>query len=796
MVSGTFNITSRPIKFGFLVNDKDKDNLSLALEINSHLWGGQYNPIIPVLGRPNRLKLEFEKKMTSADVCNGYIDTFDPDFLVPLGNVDMSFIDRSLGREIVKFDNFYKSYKDYGHFESGVGLNEILEYWRINEFRFVRKNEEKILIPSYDKKYAPFLTACFGKIRDDIATDFTEKIFGDEYHSENLTLENYLEFMVEEIYHPLKLSSQYLSISSPFSWHNRTCILIIDGKSTLDIIDFWNLRALGWTVIPIPIQIKQNDNTLKIIKSLITKTFQPHKNLVGRFQRMTMMKGRTVNSTDYSATINVLLNNESDLKEKVVEQTWYPRLWNKFRRKFDSEECCELYYSASQSFISFPNDYQQIATVTPPFVKRKVGSNISYANEINVFLVGGEEPIAEAMPIKSSPFQSFPGGIMEKSRFSNKGLVLLCGNTNSFFFQLPKAEAMMIELFDKKGFNCKISDKGLIAKQVLHHLGGVYGVNILANKKIIKLLENINKPVEHKANNLLEEDLKGWDKRKVIDELKRINNEENWNADPLNLLKRLVDANILRLGLTIQCNVCQQHGWYPIDRLDYDVICNKCYRSFKLPTYNADNLKWSYVTYGPFRLPNHVQGALATVICARFFKSLNSSKITPILSSNLTLKSNSKSKFEVDYAMLSQSDTHRSSEVELLLAEIKTFKHFDAKDIDKMSELASHFPNATLAFVTLNDTLTEIEKRMILKFVKENDKRLKLERPYNPILIITGNELFSNTFLQIMWERKGWNINEMQSRYGYEDNYSQLSRFTQEIYLGYQYLHTDKTLFT
>ena len=44
---GSINIKLRPIKLGFLVNPNDKKSLMRAIEINSMLWGGSYNPIIP-----------------------------------------------------------------------------------------------------------------------------------------------------------------------------------------------------------------------------------------------------------------------------------------------------------------------------------------------------------------------------------------------------------------------------------------------------------------------------------------------------------------------------------------------------------------------------------------------------------------------------------------------------------------------------------------------------------------------------------------------------------------------------
>ena len=44
MAYGTVNVRLRPIKLAFLVHPNDKASLLKAIEINTFLWGGIYNP--------------------------------------------------------------------------------------------------------------------------------------------------------------------------------------------------------------------------------------------------------------------------------------------------------------------------------------------------------------------------------------------------------------------------------------------------------------------------------------------------------------------------------------------------------------------------------------------------------------------------------------------------------------------------------------------------------------------------------------------------------------------------------
>ena len=51
MTRGTVKVKLRPIKLAFLVHPDDKESLLKAIEINTFLWGGMYNPIIPTYRR-------------------------------------------------------------------------------------------------------------------------------------------------------------------------------------------------------------------------------------------------------------------------------------------------------------------------------------------------------------------------------------------------------------------------------------------------------------------------------------------------------------------------------------------------------------------------------------------------------------------------------------------------------------------------------------------------------------------------------------------------------------------------
>src|ERR1700722_1031742 len=79
-------VTIRPLRFAFLVKATDKACLRRVFQINSGLWGGTFNFIIPYVAKlPNVLHQPYVRKQISAIAfMNGMIEAAQPDFLVEM----------------------------------------------------------------------------------------------------------------------------------------------------------------------------------------------------------------------------------------------------------------------------------------------------------------------------------------------------------------------------------------------------------------------------------------------------------------------------------------------------------------------------------------------------------------------------------------------------------------------------------------------------------------------------------------------------------------------------------------
>ncbi len=79
----SLDIRLRPVRFAFIVRPDDKARLLRIFQVNTCLWGGKLNSIIPFFKRvPAWWAREGFNFENAAQILNGYLDFFEPDFVV------------------------------------------------------------------------------------------------------------------------------------------------------------------------------------------------------------------------------------------------------------------------------------------------------------------------------------------------------------------------------------------------------------------------------------------------------------------------------------------------------------------------------------------------------------------------------------------------------------------------------------------------------------------------------------------------------------------------------------------
>jgi len=189
----------RPLRLAFLVQPSDKAAISTAIETASFLWGGAFNPIVPVYDRlPSNWGRDRKQDINARSAVEGYLDTFDPDFVVKVGALESK--DLKLGhREVIKCSEILASVAKEGTPAYGIGLFELLRHLYEKELKFVRHHPLRICLPKIATADRMFLSSVFGTLPEDINKMLIEH-FGNlpGLETRDCSLGNYAEFLVRE----------------------------------------------------------------------------------------------------------------------------------------------------------------------------------------------------------------------------------------------------------------------------------------------------------------------------------------------------------------------------------------------------------------------------------------------------------------------------------------------------------------------------------------------------------------------------------------------------------------------
>ena len=502
------------------------------------------------------------------------------------------------------------------------------------------------------------------------------------------------------------------------------------------------------------------------------------------------MKGRKVPHVELVRFINGLsLAPPEGNNPRIVIVPNYPRIWDEWAREKDQVDVERVY--ASESDVDLSEDARRVdfTPLAPEFVGRFGGHGTArFINDLDIRFYAGADLYAEVIPsgaptlaraISSYGFRDW--------RFSRYGLSFLCENPGlKAYFSPPRAELVFSEWLRAAGWKVELSDKGYIAKQMLKHLGGVRRLDMLASPGLIKLLRRMTaRPASDNVPGAdpdasLEPSGKVLKAKTFIPEVQKFASKEKI-AQPDSYLRRLLDLQIFRLGVRIQCRTCRQRWWQSLRELDYQVACPNCFEKFSVASWLPNDFEWAFRTVGPFSLPDSAFGVYAVLLTYRFFSALFHGASTPLLSCNLRKGTIDQ---ECDLALLFELLQYGKRNRDVIFAECKTYNELTKKDVKRLEALGEEFPGAVLVFSVLRESLSNREQKLLRPFVNRSRRYWKSERPVHPVIILTANELFAQDLPPRSWESLGGKHAAFKSRYELGHNLVDLADATQQLYLG------------
>jgi len=759
---GNIDIKTRPLKLAYLVEPGNAEQVRESMRLCSSLWGGVYSPIIPLYSRtPASWKEEILQTPPAKDVILGYLEAFDPDVLVQLSEELPSYISEK-GLQIIKPEDIWrdldvrnKIYPNYG-----LGVFEVLEDIYNIKFKYKAKYPVKVIFPNLPIRLGLFWTSLFGEIHSKILDILKEHFFEPlEIEIIDFKINNLSELMKEGVLFPRRITNHEINTyKTNANYMSDACVFYLDATRIDDIIDYWNLRALGREVMPVPKQLESNKELREIVIEFLKyhRVHLQHNPEV--CSQASIIRGRSCSPDEIKEfTSKLKITKEADDISNspfFALQHWFPRIWDEGARGHDAAPY-DIYGNEEQSVdISDTKDFKiRFNSLLPKFADKHVYHNTPRcANEISFRIFESDEFLAEAFPKSSgNNFVRAISGIMSlrgEWRVGKKGLVKIVRDKFPETYVVPTSERVFFAWLEDLGWKPKLSPPGLLAKQIVKTVKG--NISILKNESLLGLLEHMNggtvnsdgSPVS--INNINQErDL----------EVGHVKNRLLGTERGERIYSYLTERGIFKLGARVQCPNCTRKSWYRLEDIKDSMNCPRCTNSFGAVG-TVDSSTWSYKTTGPFSVPKYAEGAYSVLLTLTFFHHYGflSFRITPTFS--FLAESSNQTFLEADLAFFWQESRFSGNQDGVLFCECKTYNLFKKEDYIRMNYLAEKFPGAVLVFSTLRKSLNQDEIEEMTKIAKKGRKHWKFGGPINPVLILTGNELLHDLSPPNCWDKE------------------------------------------
>ena len=751
--------------------------------VNTCLWGGVFNPIVPMIHRiPAWWSRDRFSIRSARQVVDGYLDFFEPDYLVEaeagLGNGLGFAKDR-----VIQLGDVLS--REGQRHPSGVG-QDVFDLYRSlyrTEFQFARRDQHNIVDARPERVQDEALCACvFGGFPTDADRTYFAQAFQDAFDPVHETIrgDRWADLFKSGFTSALRIGRE--EIRPSYHDSNDPALFVMDGRDPRDLLDFWNLRAVYRSVVPIPLQwIKE---LAPFCREFISKNHRPlPDNPHGVMIRTTVMFGRAV-STDRIDEVRTEYFKIAT-PNSVVFQTWYPDLWTP-SPEFVSRRMRPTLTAGerTQDFsLGEAENGLQLGTLYPEF-SDEYGTEVRWANAVNLRDWSHRNTLAVISPdeYRNPQFPKLGLGIRPVLPTTEGYIHFPRFRNQSEYWRLPKGSTAIGEWLKTEGIEARLSDGGRTTEQVIQTLGGLLGVNSIANADVIHWMDKIAR--------------KGPPGSVPVDQFRnRINQASKGDLFGEERFGKLVDQNAVELGLNIKCSQCGSWCWYAIGDVAQNLTCLMCLREFRFPVKSpGSGAKWSYKPAGPFSLTGFAQGGYSAALAIRFFAEVlgHFDKADVTWSAGQDLKFPSAIEAEVDFILWFRRKKMFGNDypTDLVFGEAKSFGKdaFQAKDVERMKELAVRFPGATIVFSTMKpgSELSGDEVQRITRLAQWGRVRSgSTHQMRAKVVLLTGAELFSPLDLGGTWKAIGGKHAAFSHpRYRELENLKLLADITQQLYLG------------
>lgn len=744
-------------------------------------------------------------KVNAREVTRGYIRYFEPDAYVEAedGLLEASGLDafrrnHPIGARVLSLNGLMeKQYnREWAEPKFGLSMVDAMRDMYTRELRFEMKQSQSSLLvkPQTGSLLTEALFGCYptGKLVDYFRANYRSVFAPQECAA---TPEAWLSAFKYGALTPLRFTRYKLEVGS--TWRDGLTLFVFDPASSLDCIDLWNMRSESQSILPVPIDwwtklLPELRSILRLEHRLISDN--PHDVM----HHGTIEFARSIPELRATTLVHEIAR---DLPQvALVTKLWRTPIWRSQERYRRTTDQGPLAIKSAEKRIMLPVDETtrraRFETLSPEFAEQYGSSDLRWVNTIDPSNFYTDH-LATTLPFNTfDPYSAMSQSIGEPVMIGREGWSIGQGFKDlAGRLTIPSPESAVISALERYGIDARLSEPGHIAKQILGHLDGLWGVRLLADPETLDTLNTMAGGIRRKGNDDTEtEEL--FDRRsKSIRDWQALIERRKKKGIVVDSLNEFTSRNVIRLGLQSNCPNCANLNWHSLTAVDYDVICERCQRDYAFPQAKLakNNGNWSFRVVGPFAVPDYARGSYGALLALKAISNIHISHDSMAYATALALSFDG-IEAEADFVALRSPVRHGvHRDPELIICEAKSFGTgplITAKDLTKLRAIARKIKGAVIVISVLRDHFIPEELKLLAPFVKWCRRSDPNGEMRNPVILLTGHEAFSRFDIGLTWKELGGEHAKFEG-FEHRDSLHAFADATQAIYLGLDPYHIE-----
>jgi len=264
------------------------------------------------------------------------------------------------------------------------------------------------------------------------------------------------------------------------NWSIDSKLYYMDERSSLDLIDYWNLSALGWDITPLPASLAHK--LTSFCEEFVEKSYRPFPPPSNVFHHASFLCSPNFTQSELQKFVSSLKRNpQKPAWSRIGLDLRVPRIWEEWGRSADHAEPQTLINSDVDVNAYVIGNSVDVRTALPKFLEDDKYASQQYVCA-NVL-----QSLPDGAPVIPWASGDLPGLIHEfaheKTWLSREGIVTTSAQfSRSASLQSPTALNVFSAFAKGKGLRLTLSPAGNICDQMIKALKHIRSTQIVGKR--------------------------------------------------------------------------------------------------------------------------------------------------------------------------------------------------------------------------------------------------------------------------------------------------------------------------